>query len=215
MVKVLFVLVPVEDRKTQHAAGDGLRLLQQLVQMHHGIIWRRQSQVRLHMMSSGRLKRRQKWEYREREMLCEMLAGWNETRTAYEGFIKKTIMLAVTNDSAFPPWRHFQCVLSVSPQTFPTNVLWSIHIRHLTHTHTHSLTKMIQWDTLNYTLTQSNLMRCKRPDCAYFDKVMSFFCQVKTALINPHRGLFSLRGVRRLQSDITDWNTDKLRSSPK
>lgn len=31
MVKILFILVPVEDRETQHPAGDDLCLLQQLV----------------------------------------------------------------------------------------------------------------------------------------------------------------------------------------
>lgn len=38
VVKVLLLLVPVEDGEAQHAPGDGLGLLQQLVQMHHGII---------------------------------------------------------------------------------------------------------------------------------------------------------------------------------
>ena len=31
MVKIFFVLVPVEDGETQHPASDGLGLLQQLV----------------------------------------------------------------------------------------------------------------------------------------------------------------------------------------
>lgn len=38
VVKVLPLLVPVEDGEAQHASGDGLGFLQQLVQMHHGII---------------------------------------------------------------------------------------------------------------------------------------------------------------------------------
>lgn len=41
MVKVVFVLVSVKDSEGQHAACDGLGLLQQLVEMHHGIICKR------------------------------------------------------------------------------------------------------------------------------------------------------------------------------
>lgn len=38
VVKVLFVLVSVKDGEGQHPACDDLCLLQQLVEMHHGII---------------------------------------------------------------------------------------------------------------------------------------------------------------------------------
>lgn len=142
------------------------------------------------------LKRRQKWEYREREMLCETLAGWNETRTAYEGFIKNSCsqwgMIQLFH------WRQKTEVCPVSQSANFPHKRSLIHLCFTLGTHTHTQ----RWFSGTPLITPLHSLiwwGLKDQIVVILIKWWAFFCQVKTAFINQRRSLFSLRGVHCLQ----------------